>query len=61
MQLFGGPHVAGRHVAQAVARAGLRPNTVRDLKFISELFNCQKLFQALKINRDVSKCPKIVN
>jgi hypothetical protein len=44
--------VTDRCITRVVARTGLRPNTVRDLKFVSELFNCQKLFQALKINGD---------
>jgi hypothetical protein len=52
MQLFDRPRVAGRRIAQAVSRADLRPNIVRDLKFVSELFNWQKLFHDLKINRD---------
>jgi hypothetical protein len=52
MQLFDQPRVAGRRIAQAVSRADLRPNIVRDLKFVSELFNWQKLFHDLKINRD---------
>jgi hypothetical protein len=53
MRLFGLPCMAARRVARAVARAGLRPNTMRDLKkSFPNCLNSQKIFQALKINRN---------
>jgi hypothetical protein len=58
MRLFSWPRVAGRRVAWAIARTGLRPNTVLDLKFVSNCLtvrNCSKLWKSIEILRNVQK------